>query len=82
MNVTVYVEGGGDVSAVRTRCRAGFSEFFRKAGLDGQMPKIVASGGRHQAFGDFCTALNKAGADDFILLLVDSEAPVAVGNGS
>jgi len=80
VNVKVYVEGGGDTNALKTRCRQGFSEFFRKAGLEGCMPRIVASGGRQQAFDDFCTALNKAGVNDFIILLVDSE--VAVANGA
>lgn len=82
MNVKVYVEGGGDTNALKTRCRQGFSEFFRKAGLEGCMPRIVASGGRQQAFDDFCTALNKAGEGDFIVLLVDSEAAVANGSAS
>lgn len=82
MNVKVYVEGGGDTNALKTRCRQGFSEFFRKAGLEGRMPRIVASGGRQQTFDDFCTALKKSGVDDFIILLVDSEAPVAAGTGS
>lgn len=81
MNLKVYVEGGGDTNALRTRCREGFSEFFRKAGLEGRMPRIVASGGRQQAFDDFCTALKKAGANDFIVLLVDAEAPVVTKNG-
>ena len=82
MNVKIYVEGGGDTNALRTRCRQGFSEFFAKAGLRGRMPRIVASGGRRQAFDDFDTALRKAGAEDFIVLLVDAEAPVAPGNGA
>lgn len=77
MKVKIYVEGGGDTNALKTKCRQGFSEFFRKAGLEGRMPRIVASGSRQAAYDDFCTALNKAGADEFIILLVDSEAPVA-----
>ena len=81
MNVKIYVEGGGDTRALRTLCRRGFSEFFAKVGLRGHMPRIVASGGRRQAFDDFDTALSKAGAEDFIVLLVDAEAPVAPGNG-
>ena len=40
------------------------------------MPRIVASGGRMKAFKDFRTALKKAGAEDFIVLLVDSEDSV------
>jgi len=81
VNVKVYVEGGGDTNALRTRCREGFSEFFRKAGLEGRMPRIVASGGRGRAFDDFRTALKTAGAKGFIVLLVDSEAAVDAGNG-
>jgi len=77
----IYVEGGGDTNALRTKCRRGFSEFFRKAGLEGCMPRIVASGGRQSAYDDFCTALKKAGNDEFIALLVDSEGPVTT-NGS
>ena len=52
MNVKIYVEGGGDTRALRTLCRRGFSEFFAKVGLRGRMPRIVASGGRRQAFDD------------------------------
>jgi len=81
VRVKIYVEGGGNTNALKTKCRQGFSEFFRKAGLEGRMPRIVASGSRQAAYGDFCTALNKAGADEFIILLVDSEAPVAQNHG-
>lgn len=81
MSIKIYVEGGGDTNALKTKCRHGFSEFFRKAGLEGRMPRVVAGGGRKEAFDDFCTALNKAGEGDFIVLLVDSEAAVAAGDG-
>jgi len=81
VKVKIYVEGGGDTNALKTKCRQGFSEFFRKAGLEGRMPRIVASGSRQAAYDDCCTALNKAGADEFIILLVDSEAPVAQNHG-
>ena len=79
MNVTVYVEGGGSVRATKKRCRQGFSALFRKAGLSGRMPRIFAAGGRDDAWHDFRTALAGAGENDFIVLLVDSEAPVADG---
>lgn len=81
MNVRIYVEGGGQTNALKTKCRQGFSEFLRKAGMDERMPRIVASGGRQTAYDDFCVALQKAKADDFIVLLVDSEAAVAEGTG-
>ena len=76
MNVTVYVEGGGNVRATKKRCRQGFSALFRKAGLSGRMPRVFAAGGRADAWRDFRTALAEAGENDFIVLLVDSEAPV------
>jgi len=72
--VKLYVEGGGDSSHLRTACRQGFTEFLRAAGLDGHMPRIVACGGRQQAYEDYCTAITN-GEEAF--LLVDSEAPVA-----
>lgn len=81
MRIRVYVEGGGDTRPLKTKCRQGFSEFFRKAGLEGRMPRIVASGSRNEAFDDFCIALKNASVGDFIVLLVDSEAAVAHGTG-
>ena len=41
------------------------------------MPRIVACGSRQNAYDDFSTALKKAGNDEFIVLLVDSEAAVS-----
>ena len=75
MKATVYVEGGGDGGALRRECREGFSSFFRRAGLDKHMPKVVACGGRTQAYKKFRTAIGQPHAD-FIVLLVDSEGPV------
>jgi len=71
--VKLYVEGGGDARGLKSECRRGFSEFLRKAGLGGKMPKIVASGSRQNAFNDFVTALNNGQP---AMLLVDSESPV------
>ncbi|MSV27675.1 MAG: DUF4276 family protein [Bryobacterales bacterium] len=73
----VYVEGGGDHNKdLASRCRKGFSDFSRKAGYKGRMPRIVACGGRSGAYKDFCVSHKNAGTDDFPVLLVDSEAPV------
>ena len=69
----LYVEGGGDSSTLKTACRAGFSEFLRKAGLRGYLPRIVACGSRTNAFDSFCTAV---AAGEEALLLVDSESAV------
>ena len=73
----VYVEGGGDARAMRAECRKAFSMFFGKAGLTGRMPRIFACGARQHAYRDFCNAFDKARDDEFIVLLVDSEAPMA-----
>jgi hypothetical protein len=77
VTVRIYVEGGGDHNKfLQTQCRRGFSEFFRKAGLVGRMPRIVACGGRRHAYDSFRTSHENAGMYDFPILLVDSEAPV------
>ena len=76
MSVKVYVEGGGDRQELRTKCRMGFSTFFRKTELDGQMPRIIACGDREKTYDKFCTALAHSTDGDFIVLLVDSEGPV------
>ena len=80
MSVKVYVEGGGEGKDLRTKCRQGFSNFFDKAGLTGGMPRIVACGSRQKTYDKFCTALTGA-KNEFIVLLVDSEDPVAEGAG-
>lgn len=71
--VKLYVEGGGDASALKTACREGFSRFLGKAGLAGRMPRVVACGSRADAYDSFCTALRSGEA---AMLLVDSEEPV------
>ena len=78
MKVKVYVEGGGDHNKdLDTRCRKGFSEFFRKAGVPRGTLSVVRCGGRSSAWNRFRTSHENAGPDDFPILLVDSEAPVA-----
>ena len=81
MNVKVYAEGGGEAGELRARCRRAFSSFFEKATLAGRMPSVVACGSRKAAFDKFSTALKARNEDDFIVLLVDSEGPVAQGAG-
>ena len=75
VKTTVYVEGGGNGRALRRACREGFSSFFRKAGLNERMPKVVACGSRRQAYNRFRAAISQR-SPDFIVLLVDSEGPV------
>lgn len=71
--VKLYVEGGGDAAALKSVCREGFKQFLEKAGLKGSMPRVVACGGRQDAFESYCTAIENG---DPAVLLVDSEAPV------
>ena len=60
-------------------CRKAFRAFFRKAGLEGNLPKVFACGSRQETYKDFCNALDAAQDDEFVVLLVDSEGPVAEG---
>lgn len=77
MSVKLYVEGGGNHNkALQSRCREGFSKFISRSGMGGRMPRIVACGGRQQAFDDFRTAHAQHGQTSLPVLLVDSESPM------
>lgn len=71
--VKLYVEGGGDSTALKTACREGFSTFLEKAGFKGKMPRIVACGSRRDAYDSFKTSIDRG---ENAILLVDSETPV------
>ena len=75
VSVRLYVEGGGDSKALRAECRRGFSELLRRAGLAGHMPRIVACGGRANAYDSFCTA-SASPNSRLPMLLVDAEGPL------
>lgn len=80
MNVTLYVEGGGDGAALQSRCREGFRRWLEAAGFGrGRLPHIVAAGSRDEAFRQFRIAMLDRGAEELSLLLVDSEDAVAPG---
>ena len=81
MNIKVYVEGGGNGRELRSKCRKGFSSFFDKANLAGRMPRVIACGGRHTTYNKFADALRSASDQVFVVLLVDSEGPVAESTG-
>jgi len=68
--VSLYIEGGGDQRTLRDELRYGFAAFFSQAGCKGKMPKIVACGGREQAFERFQIAWTSG---EQAILLVDSE---------
>ncbi len=70
--VKLYVEGGGDAAILKTECRKGFSEFIKKFGIS-KMPRVVACGGRQNAYESYRTAIDN-GEEAF--LLVDAEDPI------
>ncbi|GHU24468.1 hypothetical protein FACS1894172_12560 [Spirochaetia bacterium] len=74
VGVYLFVEGGGNSNDLKTECRHGFSTFLEKAGLKGKMPRIVACGGREQAFDRFITATKNG---ETAILLIDSESAIA-----
>ncbi|WP_224369172.1 DUF4276 family protein [Hyalangium versicolor] len=78
MSVRIYVEGGGNTSALKSECRRGFSQYFAKFIPPGKQPRIIACGSRDEALDDFRTALRQH-PGEHIVLLVDAEAPVAPG---
>ena len=73
MEVTIFVEGGGQSKDLRKKCRAGFSKFIEKAGMKGKMPSIVPCGSRNNALDIYRDAVSKG---EEAILLVDSERPV------
>lgn len=77
MSARIYIEGGGDSKELKIRCREGFRRLFRKLGLAGRLPQLVACGPRSDAFNSFRTAHQQAGRGGYVAMLVDSEDPVA-----
>ncbi len=78
----IYIEGGGkgeDSKDVDIRCREGFRKLLENCGFSAQrrLPRLVASGGRGQAFDAFKAAHANNPAGVFVALWVDSEEPLA-----
>jgi hypothetical protein len=79
VKIKIYVEGGGNNNEdVRARCRQGFAEYCKKVAPDRQT-KVVACGGRKQAFDRFKIEAGRNKTDEYCVLLVDSEGPVRRG---
>ena len=80
MSAVVYIEGGGDGDRNLERLfRRSWTKFFRAAGLEGRMPRVVRGGGRNRTFDLFATAIQNPHPRRVPLLLVDSEEAMAVG---
>jgi len=78
--VTIYVEGGGEGKAGKTKFREGFRKFIERAGFVGNMPRILASGSRNNALRDFSVAMKEVETGEIPVLLVDSEAHVRLNS--
>lgn len=76
VRVRIFIEGGGVGDRDDSLFRTEWSNFFASAGLSGRLPKVVRCGDRARAFRRFSDAVRKAGGDEIIILLVDSEGPV------
>jgi hypothetical protein len=81
VSVCVYVEGGGPQNRTQIACRKAFRLFFEKVLGDRPKPRIIASGGRDEAYRDFCRSLEN-NPDTLSVLLVDPEEPVLAGSNA
>ena len=77
VSVALHVEGGGDSREQKARLRKALRGFLERAGLQGQMPRIVACGSREKAYDKFKIAHTNNG---IAMLLVDAEGPVTVSS--
>ena len=79
--VTIYMEGGGDSRHLRAELRQGMDGFL--AALKNQVRskrrtwKLIPCGGRQEAYEAFVNARRRPAGAEIIVLLVDSEGPVA-----
>lgn len=73
----LFVEGGGDKNpALASECRRAFSQLMERAHVK-KRPRVVACGGRVEAYKSFCNELERGEQEP--LLLVDAEDVVAAG---
>ena len=77
MSARIFLEGGGESTQLKNRCREGFRNLLGKCGFSGRMPRLVASGARESAFEDFETAHADPNSSEFVAMLIDSEDPIA-----
>jgi uncharacterized protein DUF4276 len=81
-DIRIFVEGGGDRSDSKAAIREGFNNFLKPLRDLARVHRVrwclTACGGRNAAFDAFRTAVEDY-PDSFLVLLVDSETPVAAG---
>lgn len=80
--IEIYMEGGGDRRDGKAALRQGMDALLKPLKTTARSKalhwKLVPCGSRKAAFRAFRNAVN-AGDDAFVMLLVDSEAPVSTG---
>ncbi len=79
VKVRLLIEGGGSGETSDKDFRQAWGRFFEAAGLTGRLPKVVRGEGREQTFDKFKSALRRRRRDEIVIMLVDSEGPVAYG---
>ena len=76
-SISIYVEGGGNSAAQRKELRQGFDKLFdpqkQKARRERVSLKFVLCGSRNDTFRAFANTRRNRGADETVVLLVDSE---------
>ncbi len=79
--IAIYLEGGGDTPEGRAALRTGMDVLLRTQKEAARAKKLrwklVPSGGRQQTFDAFRHALKQASNETLVVLLVDSEDPIA-----
>ena len=75
VKVRIFIEGGSSGKISDKVFKEAWTAFFAAAGLSGRMPRIVRGEGRSTTFRKFRTARRRT--NELLLLLVDSEGPVA-----
>ena len=78
--VTLYMEGGGNTANTKRRLKRGMDGFLRalkdKCRESRRGWRLIPGGGRNETIEAFGNARAHARADELVVLLVDSEAPV------
>ncbi len=82
----IYIEGGSPGQISNAIFKDSWQKFFRSAGLTGSMPGVVRGTSRYETFDKFKDALlrqkPRKKQHEILLLLVDSEGPVADGHSA
>ena len=80
-SIKIYVEGGGDSGEQQAQIRAGLEELLQAQKELAQEKrikwKLIPRGGRSQTYDAFENAFRQADDETLVVLLVDSEDPIA-----